>query len=385
MSDCAVHILSDGLRSPNSMALVYPLVVHEYALRNRGIVVRIFETAERNYADCDLLIVDSKHFTGPERGQLSFVQDALQSFGMKVPLVWYDSTDSAGWLVGGVVPLVRRYFKNQLLRDRSAYTRPMYGRRAYTDFYHRTAGVVDLQPEVAPALTDRDQLDRVRLGWNSGLADYSRWGPLRAELYRRFRFPGLQKGREFTPASRSRRNRLSCRMGISYSRDTVAYQRRRLAAQLGQRLKTDKLGRGAYFSELRDSRLVVSPFGLGEITLKDFEVFLTGGLLVKPDMSHLETWPDLYRPDETMAAFAWDLSDFEAVIDRYLAEPKHALEVAAAGQNLYLRHVSGNEASNLFADRFAALVGEALTNAGNPVFDPVSPRSPTATTVGLKA
>ncbi|MBI4365423.1 MAG: glycosyltransferase family 1 protein [Deltaproteobacteria bacterium] len=378
-----VHVLSDGLRTPNSAALVYPLLVHGGALRDRGIVVRLLEMADRDYADCDLLIVDSKHFSGPERGQLSFVQDALQSFGEKVPLIWYDSTDSAGWLVGGVMPLVRRYFKNQLLRDRSAYTRPMYGRRAYTDYYHRIAGVTDSQPEDAPTLSDGRLLDRLRLGWNSGLADYSRWGPLRCESYRRFRFPALQARRTFSPASKRRRIQLSCRMGISYARDTVAYQRRQLAARLGKRLKTGKLGRGAYFAELRDSRLVVSPFGLGEITLKDFEVFLTGGLLVKPDMTHLVTWPDLYRPDETMAAFAWDLSDFEAVIDRYLSDPKRASDVAAAGQDRYLRHVSGGDAMGLFADRFVALVDEALIGADNPAPGPVQPRLSTTAAAGF--
>jgi hypothetical protein len=64
---------------------------------------------------------------------------------------------------------------------------------------------------------------------------------------------------------------------------------------------------------------VVSPFGFGEITLKDFEVFLTGGLLLKPDMSHMQTWPDVFRAGETMAAHAWDLSDFEDTVARTAA------------------------------------------------------------------
>lgn len=361
-----IHVLSDGMRTPNSVGLVYPLLVHDAALRDRGLSVRIFERPERDYADCDLLIVDSKHFAGPERGQLSFVQDALQNFAAKAPLAWYDSTDSAGWLVGGVMPLVRRYYKNQLLRDRSAYTRPMYGRRAYTDYYHRTAGVADAQPEEAPALSDAGLLDRIRLGWNSGLADYTRWGPLRTELYRRFRAPPLQTRRlAMTPASKPRSIQLSFRMGTSYDRATVSYQRRQLAARFGRRFSTDKLGRGAYLAEMRNSRLVVSPFGLGEITLKDFEVFLTGGLLLKPDMSHLETWPDLYRPDETVAAFAWDLSDFENVVDRYLADPRRAIAIAEAGQNLYLRHVVGDEAPLLFANLFAAMADDAIVAPKN--------------------
>lgn len=357
-----VHVLSDGFRSPNSMAMAYPLLVHVAALRERDIVVRLFDTADSGYDDCDLLIVDSKHFSGPQRGQLAFVQDALSRMSA-VPLVWYDTTDSAGWMVGGVLPLVRRYFKSQLLRDRSAYTRPMYGRRAYTDYYHRTAGVVDAWPEVEPAIQEPHLLGRLRLAWNSGLADYSRWGPLRTQVCGRLGLRALLSRRPgYTPADRPRPVRVSCRMGIAYARETVAHQRLLIKERLGARVPSGKLGRSAYYAELRDSRLVVSAFGLGEITLKDFEVFLAGALLVKPDMSHLETWPDLYRTGETMISFAWDLSDLDAVIDGCLSEPVRAAEIAAAGQAAYLRHVSGEGVARLFADRFTAMVEEALAS-----------------------
>ena len=40
----------------------------------------------------------------------------------------------------------------------------------------------------------------------------------------------------------------------------------------------------------------MSPFGLGEITLKDFEVF-SGSLLMKPNMDHMLTWPNFYTKD----------------------------------------------------------------------------------------
>jgi hypothetical protein len=363
-----VHVLSDGLGSPNSAALVYPLIVHDKALRERGLSVRMFAEARDGYDDCDLLIVDSKHFSGPTRGQLSFVQDALGRMAEKAKLVWYDTTDSAGWLVGEVLPLARRYIKNQILRDRSAYTRPMYGRRVYTDFYYRTAGVVDDQAEDAPAVTDTRLLARLRLGWNSGLADYSRWGPLRMQLYRRTGIAGmLSRHRAVTPASRERRVALSCRMGTSYARATVAYQRQQIRERLSARCDSGKLRRGAYFDELRNSRLVISPFGLGEITLKDFEVFMTGGLLVKPDMSHLETWPDFFRRDGMMAAFAWDLSDLDAVVDRHLADPARSAAIAADGQANYLRHVSDGGASILFADRLVALVADAVEDSADDI------------------
>jgi hypothetical protein len=156
-------------------------------------------------------------------------------------------------------------------------------------------------------------------------------------------------------------------MGTSYARATVAYQRQKIRERLGARCDSGKLRRGAYFNELRNSRLVVSPFGLGEITLKDFEVFMTGGQLLKPDMSHLDTWPDFFRRDETMAAFAWDFSDFDAVIDRHLADPARSAAIAASGQANYLRHVSDGEASILFADHLVALVADAVNDSAGDI------------------
>ena len=42
---------------------------------------------------------------------------------------------------------------------------------------------------------------------------------------------------------------------------------------------------------MRHSRICISPFGYGEICWRDFEAILCGCLVVKPDMSHVETNP----------------------------------------------------------------------------------------------
>jgi hypothetical protein len=95
------------------------------------------------------------------------------------------------------------------------------------------------------------------------------------------------------------------------------------------------LQRRAYFAELMRSWAVLSPFGLGEITLKDFEVFLTGGLLVKPSVGHIETWPDFFQEGETMVSFEWDLSDLGDVLDRIETDRSRHLPLAIEGQRRY--------------------------------------------------
>ena len=72
-------------------------------------------------------------------------------------------------------------------------------------------------------------------------------------------------------------------------------------------------------------------------------------LLLKPDMGHLETWPDLFESGVTIETHAWDLSDLEEMIEAVLANPESAVEIAAEGQRRYRRHIAeegGGEVSS---------------------------------------
>jgi hypothetical protein len=47
---------------------------------------------------------------------------------------------------------------------------------------------------------------------------------------------------------------------------------------------------------------------------------LSGAVVLKPDMSHVETDPDIFVAWEAYAPVAWDLSHFRAVLDRLLRD-----------------------------------------------------------------
>lgn len=74
------------------------------------------------------------------------------------------------------------------------------------------------------------------------------------------------------------------------------------------------LRKGKYRATIRDSRTVLSPWGWGETTHRDFEAMLLGAVVIKPDMSHVKTWPDLFVPDETYLPCKPDFSDASAKI-----------------------------------------------------------------------
>jgi hypothetical protein len=352
-----VHVLSRGFETPNGRAFLFPLIVWKYALRDHGIDLRIFGQLSNALTDCDTLLVDSKFYRDRWATDTDAIIEEFTILARRCRVVYCDTADSSGWMQTELLPIVHLYAKAQLLKDRTMYMRPMYGHRPYTDFYHRNFGTEDSSPECSLAVRDPALLCKLRLSWNSGLADYSLLGPARAALYHHAPLPSLLRfPRCSSVPAKARSNAVSCRFGVSHPRETVAVQRRLIRERVKDFIATRKLSRWGYFSELRMSKVVISPFGFGEITLKDFEVFLTGGLLVKPDMSHMETWPDFFRANDTMLAHQWDLSDFDCVIERAVADYAELRHIAEQGQQRYLAHIDGAPAAEKFCNHLLSLL-----------------------------
>ena len=355
-----VHILTPGFTSSNGCAFLFPLIVHRRALAESGITIAFHKSDAELAAltDCDVLIVDSKYYGPRWLEESSAVLDALARLAERTErLFYFDITDSSGFDHARALPLVTGYFKNQLLRDRSHYLRPLVGYRLHADHCHRNHGVEDEDKAVSEPVSDPALLDKLQLGWNSGLADYSAQGPGLAALYRKIpsawllRYP---KGHGDPGTDRSLD--VVCRIGTGYHRETVAWQRKAISQKLSKWLSTEKLSRRAYLEEMRRAKIVVSPFGLGEITLRDFEIFMAGALAVKPSMAHMETWPDLFRDDETIVAHDWDLEDLEETIEALLDDSERRLEIARHAQEVYHRHTVGSHAAALFVGHFSRIL-----------------------------
>jgi hypothetical protein len=141
-----------------------------------------------------------------------------------------------------------------------------------------------------------------------------------------------------------------------YRRETVAFQRqlvRKVADSLG--FPTDKIPRPEYLKELRNCKVSVSPFGWGEPSYKDFEVIINGAALLKPDVSHMETWPNLYVAGETYLPFKWDCSDLQEVIYNALTGNTWR-DLAQRARATYGRFLFDPEAREMFIHRFKEIV-----------------------------
>jgi len=363
-----VHFLSEPFTNQNTRAFLFPVLRHRRALRDAGLDVDVFYEVAPGLTDCDVLAINNKWLTPEFAADRQRALDRIAGLSRQVArLVYFDRSSTAGSFEPDVLPLVDAYYKTSLFRDRRLSLRPLYGGRLFCDYYHRTCGVSDAEPAPSPVLDTPALASRLALSWNTALADYGLLGPRLSALYARLPLRLLLSGPwSFTSPSRPRPIAVSCRMTLSYIHASIAFQRQQVAERLQAHRRSDRVSKPAYFRELRRSQIVASPFGTSEINYKDFEVFLTGGTLLKPDMSHLETWPDLYEADVTYAAHSWDLDDLEEVIDGLLADPARRIEIARAGQARYRACLHGRVAEERFAAHFRQLVAPGPVGPSAP-------------------
>jgi hypothetical protein len=135
-----------------------------------------------------------------------------------------------------------------------------------------------------------------------------------------------------------------------------AIKEKKMREILSDHVQTNKLSRSEYLKEMSNSKICASPFGLGEITLKYFECFLSGSLLLKPDMSHMDTWPNFYVDGETCITHNWDLHDVEEKIIWALSQEQNRIEIAQQGQKRYLEYTCKQGAAARFAKHFESII-----------------------------
>lgn len=77
-------------------------------------------------------------------------------------------------------------------------------------------------------------------------------------------------------------------------------------------------GLGKYFRQIRSSKIVVSPWGHGEMTIRDYETLWAGAALIKPRTDFLTTAPDILVEGVTYTPCKPDWSDLEERIEEVL-------------------------------------------------------------------
>jgi len=355
-----VNFLTKGFKNWYGQTFLYPVIRYRRHLKNRGIDLKLFHHDSADLTDCDVLMLDNSWFRDQWLHHTDQVIEQLKAYKAKsVQLHYLDFMDSTGMPHARALPYVDRYWKSYLLKNRHQYLKPAYGHRVFTDYYHEKYQIEDLNPAYSEPISNESQLQKLGVAWSSALSNYAFRGLYQIELFKRLPITKiLDFPPKFIKAKGERPHPLFCRIGSNYSRETVAYQRQQICKKLSARIPLSRVSRRDYFKELSQSRIAISPFGYGEVCYRDYEAFLSGAILIKPDMTHMETWPNLYLPNKTVLYHDWDLSDMESLIERTTQSYYEQRSIAECAQEKYKEHLIGDTAAELFCEHFRNMVME---------------------------
>ena len=295
-------------------------------------------------------------FSSKDRAEvLSVLRDHAKT------IVWLDTADSTGTPLFDVMPFVDKYLKKQVLKDRTRYTRPVWGGRVFCEYYHEKYGIDDetvCRREFNPV--DPQYLPKIGVSWNVGLGDLFTSKRIDRYLLYRNSYAPI----EFTKPAIDRKLDVHYRGSVW---DNIAgFQRRKAIELIAARddiKKPDvskKVPKEEYVTESKSSLALVSPFGWGEICGRDFEAFVYGAALIKTDMSHLTTYPDIYIQNETYLSIDWDFNNFNSVIDMVKTnEGRHELiSIASKGQDMYKEYITSDTKKTEFARHIISQIEE---------------------------
>ncbi len=360
-----IQFLTTKNISPNTHAIIHPILKWEREIESilgkcRVIRNRLVETS-------DIVILDSKFhrswWLDKEKGEEEVIKSIKNIKNKCGKLVYFDTTDSTGSIQPEVIDFVDQYWKGQLLKDLNDYKNSFIGGRIFTDYFYKKFHQ-EFQHNnhfEKSKVLDSNQIKKLRIAWNSSLTNYSLFGGRLARLSTKFNLKTLlEKDIKLKKYFHKREKKLSCRFHSNYNNKLISFQRSLTKDILREKCETNKIPKSKYHNELLNSKIIFSPFGWGEICYRDFETFFSGGLLIKPDMSHLNTWPNLYIDHETYIPCKWDLKDLEEIISQ--RENNLNLNIINNSRKIYSNYLNNATGGILFSERLRDLIKDLLSS-----------------------
>lgn len=211
------------------------------------------------------------------------------------------------------------YYKKQVFLNKDNYLLDFYGNRIFTDYYRQKFGINEEPlPKKLPKVKNTDDLKKIKVSWNLAFGQYpvlkhrhyiakylfkmTKGGWMhhcfsRNPIFGQIPSPGLLK--------------CQARFGYKGYRESIGYQRKLFLEKVSgnPQFLSGQIPFKEYNKEIKEVKAILSPFGWGEICFRDFEAILNGAVMVKPNMDHVETWPNVYLPNQTYLPVEWDGSN----------------------------------------------------------------------------
>ena len=292
---------------------------------NHRLVSDVLNTSTTFIKNYDLIFIQLTFLTPPNE-----VEKIIEKlYGLKskekVSLVYWDGDDDLCIQFSSTFSYLDLYVKRHIFKDLSLYQKQFIGKSNLTDYVARTYGV-SFADNIIPCSQSINSiyLGKIFLGWTFGLDDKIR------NLYYQYN----NKNNQIV-----KNNDIVCRATIR--EDWMYYLRKDVTPKL-QKMKDKckiiapdkKVSQKEYYKELISSKICVSPFGYGEVCYRDFEAVICKCLLIKPDMSHIKTEPNIFIPNVTYVPIKWDFSDLEEKCFYYLENKEEREKIIKEAYNV---------------------------------------------------
>ncbi len=303
----------------------------------------------------DVIILTRKYhnFDHNKKINREFILKDIKEFRRKFKkVIYFDDSAAVSYILFFILPYVDSYWVRGLLIDKSNYEKAFYGGRSYSDYYYSKYGVKDKDINLSPDFKYNDDL-KIKIAWNIGIGCFPvnknnflnrfyffirRFCCVLAFLslnffVREIIFFYIQQMKNYLNQTLNLNKKsllISARFSYKGYSNSVGFNRKLISKKIKNNTYyiTGKLDSWKYIKECSNMIAMLSPFGWGEICYRDFEAILHKCLLVKPDMDHLETWPNIYKNDFYLK-LDWDfvnLSDVEKYINKNKKDIKRKIE-----------------------------------------------------------
>ena len=314
----------------------YPFDMYRVALREKLNLISanlllkdVLRAPKAILAPFDIIALKMSYRTNST--EALYVARTIRNAASDKRLIYFDGDDDICVQWPEILPFVDSYIKKHAFRDRSNYLKRFSGKSNLHDYVHRKFGHTfngydygndgdkfTLILESGPVATD--QLGKIHVGYNLAL------DRLITNLYAKSRLVTSSKVKENDIIFRGA---VKSEAWVYHLRKDVEPVLKRLPDSYRIIMPTKRVPVAEYYREMTSSKICISPFGFGEICWRDFEAVLCGCLLIKPDMGHVETNPDIFKPYETYVPVKWDFSDLAEKCVHYLENESERERIVA--------------------------------------------------------
>lgn len=345
---------------------LHPIRVFQQELYDSGFNIKYYSTpAKKGIEDCDILIFFEASYRDilpiKQKNREAALGFLINFFGKFSHVIWFDDHDSSGTIRTYVLPYVNIYAKSQLMKNLRYYQEPHLTGAIHRDFVHENFQVND-KDRFKGSISNED-ISKFRVSWNLGMQNWAYFNS-NSSIYRELITKHSRKY-EFPfsiPDITNRKLSVTYRSNPWNNTPTVNWWRKQTQEGAIRVINSnpkykmnsfERINKPIYQNEIQNAIVTVSPFGIGEICYRDFECFIFGSILFKPDMDHLSTWPNLYIDGKSYISHKWDFSDFDEKLLAILENPILYQSVALEGQRCFRNFLSDGQN---FVNHFKSMI-----------------------------